>query len=82
MPCRRQVQESGQIPGPVLCAPLIREVDAKLLEFQASLQGDEWDLPTVAPAWKVRDAADFPESLDPFAHAAIPGQLGPVKSVR
>lgn len=39
------------------CAHLIRETDAKLLQLLASLRPDEWELQTVAPAWKVRDVA-------------------------
>ena len=44
-------------PGPILCAHLLRRVDALLLDLLASLREDEWDLPTVAPRWKVRDVA-------------------------
>lgn len=44
-------------PGPILCAPLIRKVDEKLLELLGSLRPEEWDLQTVAPEWKVRDVA-------------------------
>jgi hypothetical protein len=44
-------------PGPILCAHLLRKVDAKLLELLASFRPDEWDLETVAPAWRVRDVA-------------------------
>ncbi len=43
--------------GPILCAPLLGEVDAMLLELLAALRPDEWELQTVAPAWKVRDIA-------------------------
>ena len=43
--------------GPILCAPLLRKVDAMLLELLASLGPEEWDLQTVAPRWKVRDVA-------------------------
>ena len=42
---------------PILCAHLLRKVDEKLLELLESLRPDEWDLPTVAPGWKVRDVA-------------------------
>jgi uncharacterized protein (TIGR03083 family) len=44
-------------PAPILCAPLIRKVDVQLIELLRSLGPDEWDLPTVAPLWKVRDVA-------------------------
>jgi uncharacterized protein (TIGR03083 family) len=44
-------------PGPILCAPLLRKVDAKLIDLLSSLRPDEWDLPTVAPDWHVRDVA-------------------------
>ncbi len=42
---------------PILCAPLLRRVDEKLIELLGSLEPGEWDLPTVAPLWKVRDVA-------------------------
>ena len=46
-----------QISGtqPILCAPLLRHVDAKLIHLLRDLRPDEWDLQTIAPAWKVRD---------------------------
>lgn len=34
---------------------LLREVDAKLLELMGELRPEEYDLPTVAGQWKVRD---------------------------
>jgi uncharacterized protein (TIGR03083 family) len=42
---------------PILSAPLIRKVDAQLIELLRSLGPAEWDLPTIAPLWKVRDVA-------------------------
>jgi uncharacterized protein (TIGR03083 family) len=42
---------------PILCAPLLRRVDAELIPLLRSLGQDEWDLQTVAPRWKVRDVA-------------------------
>jgi uncharacterized protein (TIGR03083 family) len=42
---------------PILCAPLLRRVDEKLIELLQSLGPAEWDLQTVAPLWKVRDVA-------------------------
>jgi uncharacterized protein (TIGR03083 family) len=42
---------------PILCAPLIRQVDQYLIELLASLESSEWDLPTIAPQWQVRDVA-------------------------
>jgi uncharacterized protein (TIGR03083 family) len=42
---------------PILCAPLLRKVDEKLIELLRSLSPDEWALGTVAPQWKVRDVA-------------------------
>ena len=44
-------------PGPILCAHLLRKVDAKLLELLPALRPEEWDLPTVSPQWAVRDVA-------------------------
>lgn len=48
-------QNSGT--EPILCAPLLRRVDAKLIEVLRSLRPNEWDVQTLAPAWKVRDVA-------------------------
>ncbi len=50
---------TDQISGtdPILCAPLLRLVDAKLIKLLPELRPDEWDLPTVALDWKVRDVA-------------------------
>jgi uncharacterized protein (TIGR03083 family) len=42
---------------PILCAPLLRKVDDKLIELLRSLDPAEWDLPTFAPQWKVRDVS-------------------------
>jgi uncharacterized protein (TIGR03083 family) len=42
---------------PILCAPLLRKVDAHLIDLLRSFTPDEWDLQTIAPAWKVRDVA-------------------------
>ena len=48
-----------QVSGldPILCAPLLRRVDAKLIELLRSLRPDEWELQTLAPAWRVREVA-------------------------
>jgi uncharacterized protein (TIGR03083 family) len=40
---------------PILCAPLLRKVDEKLIELLSALEPSEWELQTVAPLWKVRD---------------------------
>lgn len=40
-----------------MCAHLLRNVDARLLELLVSLRPEEWDLQTVAPEWRVRDVA-------------------------
>ena len=48
--------EAGNSP-PILCAPLLRKVDERLIELLSALTPEEWDLPTVAPLWKVRDIA-------------------------
>ena len=44
-------------PAPILCAHLLRLVDAKLIELLRSLAPEEWDQPTIVPNWKVRDVA-------------------------
>ena len=48
-------QSSGS--DPILCAPLLRRVDEKLIELLRSLPASEWDAQTVAPRWQVRDVA-------------------------
>lgn len=48
-------QPSGS--DPILCAPLLRRVDEKLIDLLRSLSASEWDAQTVAPRWKVRDVA-------------------------
>lgn len=50
---------SDRISGtePILCAPLLRRVDARLTELLRDLRPEEWDLQTLAPAWMVRDVA-------------------------
>jgi uncharacterized protein (TIGR03083 family) len=42
---------------PILCAPILREVDEHLIDLLRSLSATEWELPTVAPQWRVRDVA-------------------------
>lgn len=42
---------------PILCSQIIREVDQHLVELLSSLDVTEWDLPTIAPQWRVRDVA-------------------------
>ena len=50
---------SAELSGtqPILCAPVIREVDQQLIELLGSLDSAEWDLPTVVPQWQVREIA-------------------------
>jgi uncharacterized protein (TIGR03083 family) len=50
---------SNQLGGiePILCAQAIREIDRHLIELLDSLSSAEWELPTVAPEWCVRDVA-------------------------
>ena len=52
-----QIQPVQTQPAPILCAHLLRQVDDQLLELLASLHAAEWDLPTVAGEWRVRDVA-------------------------
>jgi uncharacterized protein (TIGR03083 family) len=42
---------------PILCASLIRKVDRELIELLSSLTAAEWELPTIAPRWLVRDVS-------------------------
>jgi uncharacterized protein (TIGR03083 family) len=50
---------NNQLSGtqPILCAAAIRQVDQELIVLLASLDPAEWELPTVAPRWSVRDIA-------------------------
>jgi uncharacterized protein (TIGR03083 family) len=48
-------QPSGS--DPILCAPLLRRVDEKLIDLLRSLSVSEWEAQTVAPRWKVREVA-------------------------
>jgi uncharacterized protein (TIGR03083 family) len=50
---------SGQAYGtaPILCAHLLRRVDQELIDLLRSLEPGEWDIPAIAPLWKVRDVA-------------------------
>jgi len=51
------MQGESSASDPILCAHLMRRVDAKLIDLLSSLTPAEWDLQTVAPLWKVRDVA-------------------------
>jgi uncharacterized protein (TIGR03083 family) len=42
---------------PILCASAMRKVDRHLIELLTSLGSAEWELPTIAPGWSVRDVA-------------------------
>jgi uncharacterized protein (TIGR03083 family) len=43
--------------APIDSAHLIRRVDEKLIQLLSSLAPEEWDLPTIAGSWEVRDVA-------------------------
>jgi uncharacterized protein (TIGR03083 family) len=43
--------------NPIVTAHLLPVIEARLLELLRSLTPDEWDIQTVAPAWKVKDVA-------------------------
>lgn len=42
---------------PILAAALLREVDGQLLELLRGLTAEEWERPTIAGQWRVRDVA-------------------------
>jgi uncharacterized protein (TIGR03083 family) len=44
-------------PPPLITAHLFPPLDAKLIELLRSLGDDEWEIQTVAPAWRVKDVA-------------------------
>src|SRR5882672_8518157 len=41
--------------GPILCAHLLRRVDGALIELLRTLPAEDWDRPTIAGNWRVRD---------------------------
>jgi uncharacterized protein (TIGR03083 family) len=43
--------------GPIDTAPLFRPLLAELLQVLRILEPSDWDRPTIAPAWRVRDVA-------------------------
>lgn len=45
------------IVKPILTADLLPLIETKLLELLRSLTPQEWELQTIAPAWKVKDVA-------------------------
>ncbi len=42
---------------PILTAHLLPVIEARLIELLRSLRPDEWEIQTIAPAWKVKDVA-------------------------
>jgi len=55
--CGSSMFADSSNPSPILCAPLLRQVDEQLIDLLGSLTPGEWDLQTIAPLWKVRDVA-------------------------
>jgi len=43
--------------GPLLTAHLFPTLDARLIALLRSLTGDDWERPTIAPGWAVKDVA-------------------------
>jgi uncharacterized protein (TIGR03083 family) len=46
-----------KVPAPILTAHVFATLDSKLIELLRSLSPDEWDTPTIAGPWRVRDVA-------------------------
>jgi uncharacterized protein (TIGR03083 family) len=44
-------------PDSILCASLLRRVDAHLIQLLQSLTPDEWRMPTIVPSWTVQHVA-------------------------
>jgi uncharacterized protein (TIGR03083 family) len=42
---------------PILCAHLLRKVDAELIALLRALRDEEWEAQTIAPRWRVREVA-------------------------
>jgi uncharacterized protein (TIGR03083 family) len=51
------LEDQANGTAPILCAHLLRRVDDELIRLLEALAPHEWDLPTIAPLWKVRDVA-------------------------
>jgi uncharacterized protein (TIGR03083 family) len=51
------IEDQANGSAPILCAHLLRRVDDELIRLLEALAPREWDLPTIAPLWKVRDVA-------------------------
>ncbi|MGD0133254.1 MAG: maleylpyruvate isomerase N-terminal domain-containing protein [Bryobacteraceae bacterium] len=51
------IEDQANGSAPILCAHLLRRVDDELIRLLEALAPDEWDVPTIAPLWKVRDVA-------------------------
>ncbi len=54
-----EIEMSDRLCGtePILCAHLLRRVDGALVELLGSLTFGDWDKPTIAGQWRVRDVA-------------------------
>ncbi len=52
-----QLRHRGSVLKPILTAHLLPLIEARLIELLRSLRPEEWELPTVAGAWTVKDVA-------------------------
>lgn len=59
-------------PEPIFLAPLLPKIDEKLMELLKTLSPTDWDKPTLAPKWRVKDIA---------AHL-LDGNLRPLSMLR
>ena len=53
----RKMMERTAGLTPILCAKLLRKVDARLIELLSVLTPEEWSLQTIAGSWTVREVA-------------------------
>src|SRR5581483_6445565 len=44
-------------PKPILIAHLYSKIESKLIDLLRSLDSEEWEVPTIVKAWKVKDVA-------------------------
>jgi uncharacterized protein (TIGR03083 family) len=51
----RRMTGAPAAPGPILAAHLLPEIEGHLLGLLRALRPEEWRLPTLAPAWSVKD---------------------------
>src|SRR5260370_33787998 len=59
--CKREsdtvMGSAAASPGPIMTAHLFPKIEATLFELLSSITTEQWQQPTLAPQWKVKDLA-------------------------